>query len=445
MNPDALESLLGEVRSEYIPASDYYSRDFAELENERLWPRVWQMACREEDIPNVGDFHTYDIVDESIIVVRTRPDEIKAFHNACSHRGRRLTSGCGHVNRLHCRFHGWQFDLDGNPVHVVDREDWGETLCDEEISLVPVKVGSWGGWVYINMDPDSESLEQALSPAKDILDPLDMAGLRYHFAKSAVLPCNWKTALEMFTEGYHVQQTHRQVLRYQDDATGSHAHGRHGMFENWDAAVPGFPSPRLGIAQGADIRPGFKEYIEEYIEALQCAHPITMGGAVNRMMEEVPAGSDPMTVMTKVMEFTMEEAAAKGIEIPEITPEQMYRVGTDWHLFPNQVVLPGPLTCLAYRARPNGHDPDSCIFDVYSLLRYPPGEAAKVVPERCDDLTDEAFWPKILLQDFENVLDVQRGMKSRGFRGARPNPRQEVALSNFHRALREFLLARPTK
>src|SRR5580698_7610293 len=105
----------------FIPASHYTSRAHAELENERLWPRVWQVACREEDIPQVGDFYTYDIVDDSIIVVRTSPDEIKAFHNACSHRGRRLTAGCGHTTRFHCRFHGWQFGLDGKPRHVVDR------------------------------------------------------------------------------------------------------------------------------------------------------------------------------------------------------------------------------------------------------------------------------------------------------------------------------------
>lgn len=99
------------VRPDYIPAENYTSRDFAQLEAEHLWPRTWQMACREEEVPTVGSFHTYDILGDSIIVVRTAPEEIKAFHNVCPHRGRRITQGCGKTARLHCRFHGWQWDL----------------------------------------------------------------------------------------------------------------------------------------------------------------------------------------------------------------------------------------------------------------------------------------------------------------------------------------------
>jgi phenylpropionate dioxygenase-like ring-hydroxylating dioxygenase large terminal subunit len=431
--------LIGEVRDDFIPASDYFSQAFADLENERLWPYVWQMACREQDIPKVGDYYTYDIVDDSIIVIRTKPDEIKAFHNACAHRGRRLTSGCGHTARFHCKFHGWQFDLDGKPAVVVDRDDWGDKLKDEDITLVPVKVGRWGGWVYINMDPNSESLEEALSPAKAILDPLDMAGLSYHWVKSAIVPCNWKTILCMFNEGYHLQQAHRQVLRFQDDVSRSHVHGRHGMFEYWQADLPGFRAQRLGGREGTDIRPGLRDFVEEYINTLWCAFPMTMQGAVDRMMKELPPETPPEEVVAKVMQFTAEEAAARGVKLPDMTPEQTYQVGADWHLFPNQLILPSGLACLAYRARPNGRDPNSAIFDIYSLLRYPPGEEPKVTQEWNNDLTDEAFWPLILIQDFENIADYQRGMKSRGFRGARPNPQQESAVSNFHRVLRTFM------
>src|SRR5690349_3854805 len=66
---------------DFIPKEDYVSRDFARLEQQRLWPRAWQMACREEEIPRVGDYVTYDILDESIILVRVAPDRIAAYHN----------------------------------------------------------------------------------------------------------------------------------------------------------------------------------------------------------------------------------------------------------------------------------------------------------------------------------------------------------------------------
>ncbi|MBV9840991.1 MAG: aromatic ring-hydroxylating dioxygenase subunit alpha [Sphingomonadaceae bacterium] len=156
------------------------------------------MACREEEIPKVGDYYTYDIVDQSVIVIRVAPDEIKAYHNVCPHRGRTITEGCGHAARLMCRFHGWSWELNGKNNRVVDRDEWPAATLDGVLDLVPVKVDRWGGWVYINLDPDSISLEEHLEPAKAYLDPYDLGGLRYHWRKSAIIDCNWKVALEAF-------------------------------------------------------------------------------------------------------------------------------------------------------------------------------------------------------------------------------------------------------
>ena len=171
-----------------VPAEHYVSRAFHDLEKELLWPRAWQMACREEEIPKVGDFYTYDILDDSITVIRSSADTISAYHNVCPHRGRRLTDGCGRTQRLHCRYHGWRWNLAGQNIEVVDRDGWGDGLRDEDIALKAVKTQIWGGWVYINMDPDSPPLEEWLAPAKAILDPFDLGGLRYHWRKSTILP-----------------------------------------------------------------------------------------------------------------------------------------------------------------------------------------------------------------------------------------------------------------
>jgi hypothetical protein len=129
----------------------------------------------------------------------------------------------------------------------------------------------------------------------------------------------------------------------------------------------------------------------------------------------------------------------RGINCPPISNEQAIAAGTDWHLFPNQVILQSPIGVLGYRARPNGDDPNSCLWDVYSLMRYPEAEVPESKWEWNDDLTDLKFWGKILVQDYQNMGDVQQGMKSRGFKGCRPNPKQEVSVSNFHRALCEFI------
>ncbi|HEY0651033.1 aromatic ring-hydroxylating dioxygenase subunit alpha [Phenylobacterium sp.] len=427
------------VRDDYVPAADYVSRAFLEREKVGLWPRVWQMACREEEIPRVGDFYTYDILDESIIVARTAPDEIRAYYNVCPHRGRRLTAGCGHTGKFHCRFHGWQWDLSGRNTLVVDRDDWAGALSDEDVALRTVRVETWGGWVYVNMDPQAVPLADFLAPAKAMLDPFELQGLRYQWRKSTILPCNWKVALEAFNEGYHVQTTHRQMLEYMDDVTVSHAHGRHAMFAYWNALPMGSRSRRLGGPLGDDIRPGILAYMEDMAATLNAGSSVRAVHAARRVMQEVPPGSTPVEVLTAFGTFIREDAVNSGAGYPPITPQQIYAAGIDWHLFPNQIMLQSPTGLLGYRARPNGDDPDSCIWNVYSMQRYPPGEEPKVVEEWSHDLTDEAFWGRILCQDYENMADIQRGMKSRGFAGSRPNPVQERAVSNFHRALHDFL------
>lgn len=113
-----------EVRDDFVPKEVYSDKDFADLEAERLWPHVWQVACREEEIPNVGDYVVYDICKDSIAVIRTAPDRIEAHHNVCPHRGRRLVEGVGNIKHFHCAFHGWQFALSGENIKVVDKFDW---------------------------------------------------------------------------------------------------------------------------------------------------------------------------------------------------------------------------------------------------------------------------------------------------------------------------------
>ena len=90
-----------------VPAYRYISHEYVSKERERLWPAVWQVACRQEDLPEVGDYLEYLIGDQSILIVRSAADRIQAFHNVCLHRGTRLKSGCGSATELRCMFHAW--------------------------------------------------------------------------------------------------------------------------------------------------------------------------------------------------------------------------------------------------------------------------------------------------------------------------------------------------
>src|SRR5262249_37068316 len=112
----------------------YISREYAEAEGDLLWSKVWQHPCRIEEIPEVGDYIKYDIGNDSIIVVRSERDRIRAFHNVCLHRGRQLVDGdgrCGPSQQFRCAFHGWRYGIDGENSFALDKEDWKGALTPD--------------------------------------------------------------------------------------------------------------------------------------------------------------------------------------------------------------------------------------------------------------------------------------------------------------------------
>ena len=436
-----------DVRDDFVPKEPYFGAEFARLEAERLWPFVWQIACRLEELPNVGDYVTYDIVDDSIIVVRTSATSVKAYHNTCPHRGRQLTEGCGHTTQFVCRFHGWRYDLEGNNTLVVDRSDWGDCLRSEDIRLKEVQIGFWGGFVFINMDKNCETLEHFLEPIDEYCAKFEFEKLRFRWYKTAIMPANWKTILEFFNEFYHVQQTHHQLLPFTNDYSNSDGFGRHGaMWYPATGALPLSRSPRLAPREEPDFRKFVLNFVETFNRDLKAMVTERNYVATQRLKEEVAATASPVEVLTKWVQFQIEAAEADGSGWPQgLTPEYIDRSKLDWHVFPNTIYLHGFVDgVLWYRARPNGRDPESCVFDVWSLQRYGPGLAPPLQREFHEDWRD-GDWPLIFKQDFANLGAVQKGMKSRGFAGGRTNPVQERAITNFHRKLREFLLQNAAK
>lgn len=435
------------VRDDFVPKDAYISPEFLQLEKRRLWTRVWQVACRVEELKAVGDYVTYDIHDNSFIVVRTAADTIQAFYNVCMHRGRRLTTDCGHTRLFHCNFHGWRWNLDGSVNRVVDRSDWDgcPSVDDEDFSLREVRVGTWGGFVYINPDPQAESLEDYLAPMAGLVDPFQLQDMRYRWYVSVRLPCNWKVALEAFNEGYHVAATHPQLLEtYGDDTTRSFVHGKHGHFTiPYSERPSGSPSPKTGKPMPDDLRPGLVQMLDNYNRTLKALFSERDAEAAHRLLSEVPPGTDHATVLGTLVRFQREAAEATGAGWPEITMEQVVRAGADWHVFPNQVFLLNFDAALCYRARPDGDNPDSCIYDIWSLQRYAPGSEPpleRIILHGQDDWKGFEKISIILQQDFDNMLEVQKGMKSDGFVACRTSPLQETSVSNMHRWLRHYVL-----
>ena len=124
-----------------IPKQRYFDPEFYALEAEELWPRVWQMACRLEEIPGPGDFTEYEIFDQSVIVIRNDDGSVCAFQNACRHRGVKIVEGSGTCTRgFTCPFHGWCYGADGRNTAVPRRKTFAEhNLEAGDLDLVPVR------------------------------------------------------------------------------------------------------------------------------------------------------------------------------------------------------------------------------------------------------------------------------------------------------------------
>lgn len=432
------------------PTDAFLSRDYAKAEADRLWAKVWQHAGRVEEIPNVGDYITYEVGDDSIIIVRTAPDTLKAYHNVCPHRGRRLVNtpcdrngACGNKQRFVCGFHGWTFNLDGKNTYILDRQDWKGALTEERTALSPVKVDTWGGWIFINMDPDCGPLREYMEPAASILDPFELDKMRYKWRQWVIYPANWKTALEAFMEPYHVAGTHTQLLKYGDFYAYSKAHGLHGVsgFDERDPELRkagGTSVVRAGGGKGVDPRISTYELARENYETVNyAASTETLVNAAKRLVDELPEGVTAPEVIKHWMASARADDAKRGVIWPNLTPAQQSEAGLAWSIFPNMTILQGVTFALCYRTRPYGDDPDKCIFESYALERFPPGAEPRTEWVQAEATAEK--WGAVLAQDFSNMEWVQKGMKSRGFRGPLPNPHQERKVTNFHRNLARYM------
>lgn len=430
------DSTAGEaVPASLIGPEAYLSEAYARAEDDKLWGKVWQVACRVEEVPRIGDYITYDIIDESITVVRVAADKIAAYYNVCPHRGRRLTDGCGHTKKFVCRYHGWRWELNGANSDVLWREDYGDKLNDEDIRLRDVKCDTWGGFVFVNMNPDSEPLHDFLGVVPIILDPFEIDQMRYRWRNWFYAPCNWKVAIEAFMEGYHVLGTHPQLTRIGGaKKSWSRAYGKHGAFGTAAQASGAV----AGAAGSKDMRKGIAESVTELWETLNASTTETIVKAAQRLVDELPEETPPEKVSMHLVMSAMKDDAARGVIWPKLTPEQIQKAGIGWTIFPNTMVLHGPTYALCYRARPNGHDPNSCIFEIYVIERFPEGQEPKPENVHLPEMV-EGKAMKIVMQDYGNMADVQRGLKSRGFWGARPNPEQEGVVVNFHRQLAKYM------
>lgn len=408
---------------DFVPVERYTSAEFHRLEVEKLWKRVWQMACREEDVPEVGDHLTYDIAGISVLIVRTAPDTIQAFRNICLHRGRLLKEKSGRDDELRCAFHGFAWNLDGSLKHVPCK--WDFPQVDETWRLPDVRTGFWGGFVFINLDLDCAPLEEHLGDLTAHFErwPLERRYKQAHVAK--ILDCNWKVAQEAFMEAYHVVATHPQLLPGIGDANS-----QYDVFGTFCRAITpnATPSPHLQWS------PTEQEMLDAMFDR----------NLDDPVMVEVPSGDTARRVAGDLRRRAMVDVlgpeAADRLTDAELCDSFYYTVFPNMHPW-------GAYNRIVYRFRPNGNRHDQCIMECMFLSPYdesqPKPPAAPIHWLGMDDDWTDAWelglLARVFNQDVFNLPKVQDGLESGAIDTVTFANYQETKPRHFHQLLEEWL------
>ena len=416
---------------ERIPSRRYYDEEFYRLECERLWPHVWQMACRLEEIPKIGDWVEYKILDQSVIVVRTRQG-VKAFYNACRHRGVKLASGSGNceIKGFNCPFHGWRWNMDGENTFVYERSIFSEENLDKaDLALAPCRVELWGGCAFINFDDDAPPLLECLGPVAKRLDAHNVDKLKVEWWHSAVLPVNWKLAMEAFMEGYHVMRTHPQLQVL--TPPGMSIYGSEG-------AQTKSPSGLKSSKEYVQLMLRFLTRLHEGMAGM--IHPRELAIAESLKDMELPedAGQAMQTFFGTVNHQITAQGRASGIPVPDLNAVAVSDpVAAVEFMFPHYFLLPFFSAMSSYRVRPLG--PESCLFEIWSLALYPEDEERPVPVAPHPMSHDDQSFPEIPRQDYSNLPLQQLGLHARGFEYMRLSKKVEGMISNYQRLIDGYL------
>ena len=399
--------------TELIPKERYTSGEFMRLEWERLWTKVWNIAGRESDIPNVGDYFTTELGPESFLIVRETPDKVRAFYNVCPHRGNQIRNpGMGHAESFQCAYHFFEFNLDGSKKFVPDEDTFTQGV-PQETALVEAPCDTWGGFVWFNMNPDAEPLLEFLDPVARHLDPYRFEEFSIMADKTIEWDCNWKASVDAFNEVYHVQGIHPQLLEGLDDI-----HVQIDLYERHNRyLVPmGIVSPRYPNQ-------------EEVTDGLR-------GRLRNAGVDPAEFEGRSAEVRPFLQRRAREIAEEQGMDVSALNDDQL---SDDYHyyLFPNITLNTHHFSFGFFRQRPHATDPNKMYFDIQSYARLPAGTEPPR-PAHTHHKHGDISLGLVMDQDSYNLPRVQKGMNSRAYRGLLINYR-ERRIRHMNKTIDDYL------
>jgi phenylpropionate dioxygenase-like ring-hydroxylating dioxygenase large terminal subunit len=401
--------------TEIIPHSRYISPEFMKLEWERMWSKVWLVGCREEEIPEAGDYITTDIGEESVLIVRGEDGIARALYNVCNHRGNKVKfDECGNARTLQCAYHFWEYDLTGKLIFVPDEDDFHQGCPPEKLSMKPIRTDTWGGFVWFNLNPDCEPLAEYLGVIPEHLDPYHFENLAMTMDVTVEWDCNWKTSVDAFNEVYHVQGIHPELLYTIDDVDV-----QIDLYERHNRYLVPFKthSPRVGDL--SDVPEG----LAEELRAIGM-DPDQFGGRVPEIRRAV-----------QVYKRANQEKI--GIDYSGLNDDQL---SDDYHyfIFPNITLNVHSDSLLFFRQRPHETDPDRMYYDVRMFQQIPKGKARPPLPDHEHVKHGERSLGLVLDQDSVNLPHVQKGMHSAAFQGLWIS-HQERRIRHMHKTLMGYI------
>lgn len=403
-----------------VPADRYRSQSFAQLEVERMWPKVWQVACTVDHVAEPGDYFEYRCGPYSVLVIRGDDGGLRAFQNVCRHRGNSLCTGSGsELRELKCGYHGWTWDLAGALKRVPNRKGFG-TLRLSDFPLVAAKVDTWERLVFVNLDVDAMPLSEWLEAVPADIAWCGLGDFRCYATITVEVDANWKTIADGFSETYHIQTLHPELHRCMDDVYAPQViWGRTGKSEQ----VYGVPSPQIKEPlSDADVWDAY----------------VTTQGALMGVEEGTPLPADrrpEQSVSDVIADRTKEFAKQRGVDLSWATTDQVMRLH-QYNVFPNMSLLTNADHMTVLAARP-GPDPDRGELVMILWTRLAPG-SPRIKPTDMRMTADEAHPGLVLTQDIAVLAGLQRGLHQPGLTHLTLSG-EERRVINMHRNLEHFL------
>lgn len=418
-----------------IDPARYHSTDFMAREWQNLWPRVWLLAAVTVDIQSPGDYTLFQHGHEEFLIVRQDDMGIKAFYNACPHRGNRVCQvDRGTTSSFTCPFHSWEFGCNGKLQKIVDEETFNPKLIRHRPGLTELRCDTLGGLVFVNMDGKAPPLKEWLGLPAGYLEAYGMDTMNLVRHTRSEWSSNWKTGVDTFYESYHLPHIHPQTQGSIEEFS------QVDLYKNGFSRMImwfGIKSHRHEVEHERQIDEGAKIFLRD-------------------------AGIDPDTYTGTVHDTRRDIQLAKRKRAEELGLKEWDRL-TDGQLsdgwitgmFPNVQMGMHAEGVFIMRFVPHPTDPEKFIYDNVLLYRHVDVPNYDVptwmaMPKELD-LTgqtrpDIERWPAnevpgigpVLLQDWELVPNVQRGLKSRGFKGPLWGE-QEARIRHFHREVDRYM------